>query len=90
VPGKLLPRWETDFSGRRVARRHNLSTLMDPKQRISEARDLNNNLMRWRVAEGIDLECIKRGKVAVLGMGTLGCGVVRTLMVLLVPMSWVC
>jgi ubiquitin-like modifier-activating enzyme ATG7 len=54
---------------------------MDPKQRISEARDLNNNLMRWRVAEGIDLEGIKRGKVAILGMGTLGCGVVRTLMV---------
>jgi ubiquitin-like modifier-activating enzyme ATG7 len=63
---------------------------MDPKQRISEARDLNNNLMRWRVAEGIDLECIKRGKVAVLGMGTLGCGVVRTLMVFLVTMLWVC
>jgi hypothetical protein len=37
--------------------------------------------MRWRVAEGIDLEGIKRGKVAILGMGTLGCGVVRTLMV---------
>jgi ubiquitin-like modifier-activating enzyme ATG7 len=54
---------------------------MDPKQRISEARDLNNNLMRWRVAEGIDLEGIKQGKVAILGMGTLGCGVVRTLMV---------
>jgi ubiquitin-like modifier-activating enzyme ATG7 len=53
---------------------------MDPGQRISEARDLNNNLMRWRVAEGIDLEGIKRGKVAILGMGTLGCGVVRTLM----------
>ena len=54
---------------------------MDPRRRIAEARDLNNNLMRWRVAEGIDLEIIRRQRVLVLGMGTLGCGVVRTLMV---------
>jgi hypothetical protein len=54
---------------------------MDPKQRIKEARDLNNNLMRWRVARGLDLEIVKGQKVLVLGMGTLGCGVVRTLMV---------
>ena len=78
---KLHARWEKDFSGKRVARRHNLSTMMDPKRRIAEARDLNNNLMRWRVATGLDLEVIKRAKVLVLGMGTLGCGVVRTLMV---------
>jgi len=56
--------------------------MMDPTRRIAEARDLNNNLMRWRVATGLDLEVIKRGKVLVLGMGTLGCGVVRTLLVL--------
>jgi len=55
--------------------------MMDPKRRIAEARDLNNNLMRWRVATGLDLEIIKRSKVLVLGVGTLGCGVVRTLMV---------
>ena len=79
---KLVPRWELDFSGRRVARRHNLSTLMDPKRRIAEARELNNNLMRWRVAQGLDLDIIRSSNVAILGMGTLGCGVVRTLMVL--------
>ena len=62
-------------------RHHDLSTAMDPKRRIAEARDLNNNLMRWRVAQGIDLDVIRRANVAVLGMGTLGCGVVRTLMV---------
>ena len=78
---KLHARWEKDFSGKRVARRHDLSTMMDPTRRIAEARDLNNNLMRWRVATGLDLDIIKRGKVLVLGMGTLGCGVVRTLMV---------
>jgi ubiquitin-like modifier-activating enzyme ATG7 len=55
--------------------------MMDPTRRIAEARDLNNNLMRWRVASGINLDVIKRSKVLVLGMGTLGCGVVRTLMV---------
>ena len=78
---KLHARWEKDFSGKRVARRHDLSTMMDPKIRIREARDLNNNLMKWRVATGIDLDIIKRAKVLVLGMGTLGCGVVRTLIV---------
>jgi hypothetical protein len=54
---------------------------MDPKRRIAEARDLNNNLMRWRVAQGIDLDVIRKANIAVLGMGTLGCGVVRTMMV---------
>jgi hypothetical protein len=58
---------------------------MDPKQRIREARDLNNNLMKWRVAQGIDLDVVKGGKVLVLGMGTLGCAVVRTLMVHITP-----
>jgi len=55
---------------------------MDPKRRIAEARELNNNLMRWRVAEGLDLDVIRNSNVAILGMGTLGCGVVRTLMVI--------
>ena len=64
-----------------MARRHNLSTLLDPKIRIKEARDLNNNLMKWRVASGINLDIIKSANIVVLGMGTLGCGVVRTLMV---------
>jgi hypothetical protein len=86
-PRPLLSRWEPDFSGRRVARRHNLSTLLDPKLRIREARDLNNNLMKWRIASGIDLDLIKVANVLVLGMGTLGCGVVRTLMVCRLPYS---
>jgi ubiquitin-like modifier-activating enzyme ATG7 len=61
---------------------------MDPQKRISEARDLNNNLMRWRVARGLDLDIIRERNVAVLGMGTLGCGVVRTLMVPPSPLLW--
>lgn len=78
---RIRARWETDSHGRPIVRHHDLSTAMDPKRRIAEARDLNNNLMRWRVAEGIDLDVIRRANVAILGMGTLGCGVVRTLMV---------
>jgi hypothetical protein len=87
-PKQLLSRWEHDFSGRRVPRRHNLSTLLDPTIRIKEARDLNNNLMKWRVASGIDLDIIKSANIVVLGMGTLGCGVVRTLMVILISILW--
>jgi hypothetical protein len=77
-----LSRWEKDpTSQKRVPRRVILSAMMDPKRRIAEARDLNNRLMKWRVAMGLDLEAVKRSKVLVLGMGTLGCAVVRTLMV---------
>ena len=81
VKTRLRARWEVDEKGHAIVRRHNLSTSMDPKRRIAEARDLNNNLMRWRVAEGIDLDIIRNANVTILGMGTLGCGVVRTLMV---------
>jgi len=74
--------WELDFSGqKRIPRTQNLSSMMDPKRRIAEARDLNNHLMKWRVAEGINLDIIKEQKALILGMGTLGCIVVRTLMV---------
>lgn len=74
--------WELDFSGqKRIPRTQNLSSMMDSKRRIAEARDLNNHLMKWRVAEGINLDIIKEQKALILGMGTLGCIVVRTLMV---------
>lgn len=46
-----------------------------------QAVDLNLQLMRWRIMPSLDLEKVKQTKCLLLGAGTLGCYVARTLMV---------
>jgi ubiquitin-like modifier-activating enzyme ATG7 len=46
-----------------------------------QAVDLNLKLMRWRILPELDLERVAGTRCLLLGAGTLGCYVARTLLV---------
>ncbi|KAI3639077.1 hypothetical protein MIR68_002607 [Amoeboaphelidium protococcarum] len=56
-----------------------ISDSIDPSLLCNQSIDLNLRLMKWRMVQQLDLDTIAKQKVLVLGMGTLGCNVVRTL-----------
>ena len=72
--------WERNNAGRLGARMMDLSTQMRPETLAEESVDLNLRLMRWRLMPEIQTEMVARQRCLLLGAGTLGCSVARTLL----------
>ncbi|KAL7843109.1 hypothetical protein AOLI_G00246210 [Acnodon oligacanthus] len=72
--------WEKNTKGAMGPRSVNLSECMDPKRLAESSVDLNLKLMRWRLVPSLDLDKVVSTKCLLLGAGTLGCNVARTLM----------
>ncbi|KAJ7316786.1 hypothetical protein JRQ81_002948 [Phrynocephalus forsythii] len=72
--------WEKNQKGSMGPRMVNLSECMDPKRLAESSVDLNLKLMCWRLVPTLDLEKVVSVKCLLLGAGTLGCSVARTLM----------
>ncbi|OAX41208.1 E1-like protein-activating [Rhizopogon vinicolor AM-OR11-026] len=62
------------------ARVADLAPMMDPRRLADQAVDLNLKLMRWRILPSLDLDKVASTRCLLLGAGTLGCYVARTLM----------
>ena len=71
--------FEPNARGRPGPRTVNLSPLLSPQHLSAQASDLNLRLMKWRAVPNLDLDKLRSLKVLLLGAGTLGCGVARTL-----------
>ncbi|XP_038628250.1 ubiquitin-like modifier-activating enzyme ATG7 isoform X1 [Tachyglossus aculeatus] len=72
--------WEKNQKGSMGPRMVNLSECMDPKRLAESSVDLNLKLMCWRLVPTLDLDKVVSVKCLLLGAGTLGCTVARTLM----------
>uniref|UniRef100_A0A8C9YAN5 Ubiquitin-like modifier-activating enzyme ATG7 n=1 Tax=Sander lucioperca TaxID=283035 RepID=A0A8C9YAN5_SANLU len=72
--------WEKNPKGAMGPRMVNLSECMDPKRLAESSVDLNLKLMRWRLVPSLDLDKVVTTKCLLLGAGTLGCNVARTLL----------
>lgn len=71
--------WELD-RGKKLTRSVNLASSMDPSRLAESAADLNLKLMTWRALPSLNIGLLSATKCLLLGAGTLGCQVARTLM----------
>mgnify|MGYP002713852362 CR=1 FL=1 len=72
--------WERNTQGKLAPKLVSLSAMLDPHYLADRAVDLNLKLMRWRAMPNLALEMIQNVDALLIGAGTLGCGVARTLM----------
>lgn len=73
--------WEASaVTGKPGPRLTNLGPSMDPRLLAESAVDLNVSLMRWRAAPELGMDRLREARCLLLGAGTLGCAVARTLL----------
>mmetsp|Transcript_15191 Transcript_15191/g.23127 ORF Transcript_15191/g.23127 Transcript_15191/m.23127 type:complete len:668 (-) Transcript_15191:2030-4033(-) len=72
--------WEPNVRGKPGPRWVNLQPLLDNRHLAIQAADLNLKLMKWRMIPSLNVEKLQGTKVVLLGAGTLGCNVARTLL----------
>eukprot|EP00297_Palpitomonas_bilix_P024726 CAMPEP_0113881422 /NCGR_PEP_ID=MMETSP0780_2-20120614/8368_1 /TAXON_ID=652834 /ORGANISM="Palpitomonas bilix" /LENGTH=652 /DNA_ID=CAMNT_0000868279 /DNA_START=107 /DNA_END=2065 /DNA_ORIENTATION=- /assembly_acc=CAM_ASM_000599 len=71
---------ETDNSGKVKVKKVDLSSFFSPYQLAETGVDLNLRLLRWRSYPDVEVEKLKEVKCLLLGAGTLGCSVARSLL----------
>ena len=72
--------WEKNKKNKLGPRCVNLAESMDPVKLAESSVGLNLKLMRWRLMPSLKLEKIAETKCLLLGSGTLGCNVARSLL----------
>lgn len=72
--------WELNSRSKPGPRWVNLSPLLDAKHLAIQAADLNLKLMKWRMIPDLKVDLLQSTKVLLIGAGTLGCSVSRTLL----------
>jgi len=72
--------WELNHRLKPGPRPVDLSHLLSPAHLTQQAIDLNLKLMKWRMIPSLNLELLSTIQVLLLGSGTLGCNVARTLL----------
>jgi ubiquitin-like modifier-activating enzyme ATG7 len=72
--------WELNARGKPGPRSVNLAPLLSSAHLAKQATDLNLKLMKWRMIPNLDLNLLSNMNVLLLGAGTLGCSVSRTLL----------
>ncbi|KAF8936561.1 Autophagy protein 7 [Dissophora ornata] len=83
VPVSACPKavgWEKNAQGKLGPRLADLAPLMDPARLADTAVNLNLKLMRWRLLPDLQLEKVQETRCLLLGAGTLGCYVARSLL----------
>ena len=80
IPSYRCVGWELNKNNKAGPRSIDLRPLVSPAHLSRQANDLNLRLMKWRALPSLDVDKLAKMKVLLLGAGTLGCGVARTLL----------
>lgn len=81
IPTYKVVGWELNARHKPGPRWVNLRPLLDQNHLAIQAADLNLKLMKWRMIPDLNVDMLQNNcKVLLLGAGTLGCSVARTLL----------